>query len=65
MTMRKRAKTQMVEQLNLFAPQPQRPSWERLPPRVQRKVVELLAELLLGQPKQNAQPANAKEAADE
>lgn len=54
-----------MEQLNLFIPRPQRPTWERLPPPVQSKLVELLAELLLGKPKQNAKPAKAKEAADE
>jgi hypothetical protein len=64
-TMRKRTKTQTVEQLNLFVPPPQRPTWERLPPPVQRKVTELLAELLGGRKNQNAKPASTKEAADE
>jgi hypothetical protein len=64
-TMRKRTKTQTVEQLNLFVPPPQRPTWERLPPPVQRKVTELLAELLDGRKHHNAKLANAKEAADE
>lgn len=63
--MRKRTKTQTVEQLNLFVPLPQRPTWERLPPPVQRKVTELLAELLGGRKDQNAKPASTKEAADE
>ena len=63
--MRKRIKTQTVEQLNLFVPPPQRPTWERLPAPVQRKVTELLAELLGGRKNHNAKPANAKEAADE
>jgi hypothetical protein len=64
-TMRKRIKTQTVEQLNLFVPPPQRPTWERLPAPVQRKVTELLAELLGERKSQNAKPANAKETADE
>jgi hypothetical protein len=64
-TMRKRTKTQTVEQLNLFVPPPQRPTWERLPPPVQKKVTELLAELLGGRKNQNAKPASTKEAADE
>jgi hypothetical protein len=64
-TMRKRTKTQTVEQLNLFVPLPQRPTWERLPPPVQKKVTELLADLLGGKQKANAKPVNAKEATDE
>jgi hypothetical protein len=64
-TMRKRTKTQAVEQLNLFAPPPPRTTWERLPAPVQRKVTELLAELLGGRKSQNAKPASTKEAADE
>jgi hypothetical protein len=64
-TMRKRTKTQTVEQLNLFVPPPRRLTWERLPPPVQRKVTELLAELLGGRKNQNAKPASAKEAVDE
>lgn len=63
--MRKRTKTLTVEQLNLFVPLPQRPTWERLPPPVQTKVTELLAELLGKKQKPNAKPANAKEAGDE
>jgi len=63
--MRKRTKTQTVEQLNLFVPPPQRPTWERLPAQVQRKVTELLAEMFGGRKNQNAKPPSAKEAADE
>jgi hypothetical protein len=64
-TMRKRTKTQTLEQLNLFVLPPQRPTWERLPPQVQRKVTELLAELLDGRKNQHAKPAIATEAANE
>jgi hypothetical protein len=64
-TMRKRTKTQTVEQLDLFVLPPQRPTWERLPSPVQRKVTELIAELLSEARNLNANPANAKEAVDE
>ena len=62
--MRQRTKAQTAEQLNLFVPLPQRPTWERLPPPLQRRVSELIAKLLDGKQKQHAKPANAKEATD-
>ena len=33
---------------DLFAPRPQRPTWDQLPPTVRHSVVTLLAELLRG-----------------
>jgi hypothetical protein len=63
--MRKKVKTPIVEQLDLFVPPPQRPTWRQLPPAVRRRLIELLAELLRGKGKPKASRAKAKEAVDE
>ena len=62
--MRKRFKTE-AEQLDLFVPLPQRPTWTQLPQAVKDRLTNLLAELLREKHGQKASPTNAKEAADE
>jgi hypothetical protein len=64
-TMRKKTKTPTVEQLDLFVPPPQRPTWTQLPLPVMQKLTELLAELLREKRRRRASPANTKEVADE
>jgi hypothetical protein len=50
---------------DLFAPLPQRPTWDRLPPEVTQQVTELLAQLLRSRHVRGLLPAARKGGADE
>lgn len=44
--MRKTSRRSPYEQLDLFRPTPQRPTWTTLPKEIQQKVLQLLARLM-------------------
>jgi hypothetical protein len=46
MLMRKTIRRSPYEQLDLFRPPPQRPTWMTLPKEIQQKVLQLLARLM-------------------
>jgi hypothetical protein len=46
MLMSKTIRRSAHEQLDLFRPTPQRPSWKTLPKEIQQRIVQLLARLI-------------------
>jgi hypothetical protein len=65
MLMRQTRRAKTLDQLDLFLPPPQRPTWDQMPAPATRKVVELLAELLRQHRARKPLPASRKGAADE
>jgi len=65
MPMRKQRHRETLEQLNLFVPARERPTWTQLSPAVRQQITELVAELLRQQHEHTIRPASEREVADE